>query len=62
MKRAKQFALKIVSVNGKDKMKIQEIYTEKFLDEIPEENYLLHKPVEEWNDRDWVAWGEVVNA
>ncbi len=43
-------------------MKIKEIYTEKFLDEIPEDNYLLHKPVEEWTDRDWVAWGDTVNA
>ncbi|KKL89045.1 hypothetical protein LCGC14_1918630 [marine sediment metagenome] len=42
--------------------KILEIYTEKFLKKVPEENYLLHKPIEEWTDRDWVAFGDVTKS
>ena len=41
-------------------MKIKEIYTEKFLDEIAESHYLLHKDVEEWTPKDWNEWSNMV--
>jgi len=41
-------------------MKIIEIYKETL--ELPDDNYLKHKPIEEWTDRDWVAFGDVTKA
>ena len=43
-------------------MKIKQIYTEKFLDRISDNHYLLHKEVEEWTPRDWDNWTELTIA
>ncbi len=42
-------------------MKIDEIYTEKFMNEFPKPHYLLNKDLEEWDEYDWYNYRAIVN-
>ena len=41
-------------------MKIQQIYTEKFMKDFPKPHYLLSKEVEDWDDYDWKNFQSII--
>lgn len=43
-------------------MKIDEIYTEKFMGDFPKPHYLLDKDIEDWDKYDWINFQNIIGV